>query len=189
MGSDTENGGKASGYLHAKGIFIQSDQGEQIFASGSANPSAPAWLATAAFGNVELMLLRLGQDAAVAAEQTGFASIFEMAPLEPSDWAMIDANQTAEKAKNTSGIVTGVGVVEGDCVLFSKSLVDPGVKPVLLLLDADRREICQPGDLRTDDGNCVLTVPSGDLISAVGLRGEVNGEAKIELLLHHAREV
>ena len=189
LGSDTENGGKASGYLHAKGMFIQSDQGEQIFASGSANPSAPAWLATAAFGNVELVLLRLGQDAVVAAEQTGFASIFEMAPLEPSDWDTIDANQTAEEAKNTSGIVTGVGVVEEDCVLFSKSLIDPGSKPEFLLLNENRQEICRPGDLRTDDGNCVLTVPSGDLISAVGLRGEVNGETKIELLLHHAREV
>ena len=189
LGSGTENGRKAAGYLHAKGIFIHSDQGEQMFASGSANPSAPAWLATAAFGNVELMLLRFGQDAVIAAEQTGFASIFEMEPLEPSDWDTIDANQTAEEAKHTSGIVTGVGVVEDNRVVFSKSLVGPVSKPEFLLLDADRREICQPVDFRTVDENCVLTFPSADLISAVGLRGEVNGETKVELLLHHARVV
>ena len=189
LGSDTENGGKAAGYLHAKGIFIHSDQGEQMFASGSANPSAPAWLATSTFGNVELMLLRFGQDAVIAAEQTGFASIFEMEPLEPRDWDTINVNQTAEEAKNTSGIKTGVGVVEDDRVVFIKSLVGPVSKPEFLLLDADRREICQPVDFRTDDENCVLTFPSGDLISAVGLRGKVNRETKVELLLHHAREV
>ena len=188
LGLGMENGEKTSGYLHAKGILIQTDQGEQIFASGSANPSAPAWLATPA-RNVELMLLRLGQDAVVAAEQTGFASIFEMAPLLPSDWDTINANQPVEEAKNTSGIVTGVGVVGENCIHFSKTLVDTISKPVFLLLDVSRQVICRPRDIRIDDGNCVLTVPSGDLVSAVVLRAEIHGETKVELLLHYAHLV
>ncbi|MDE2817823.1 MAG: hypothetical protein OXK81_14160 [Chloroflexota bacterium] len=191
LGLDMENGGKGAGYLHAKGIFVQSDQGGEIFTSGSANPSAPAWLARPTFGNVELMLMRFGKDAVVAAEQTGFASIFHMDPLGPSDWATIEANRAPEgaEAEHTSKVVTGVGLVEEDSVVFGKSLIDPALKPTFLLLDADRREIRRLGDLRAKDGNYVLKIPSGDLISAVWLRASVNGEPKLELLLHHARVV
>ena len=189
LGSDSENGGKDSGYLHAKGIFIQTDQGEQIFASGSANPSAPAWLATSESGNIELMLLRSGQDAVLAAKQTGYSSIFDMAPLESSDWITINANQSAEEAKSSSSVVTDIGVVEEDCILFNKTLIDLDLKPTFLLLDANRQEICRPTDLRIVDKNCVLTVPLNNLTSAVGLQGWVNGETKFELLLHHMRIV
>ena len=189
LGFDMENGGKDAGYLHAKCIYIKSDQGEHVFASGSANPSAPAWLARPASGNVELMLMRLGKDAVAAAEQTGLASIFNMAPLETSDWEAIAGNQGTDEAACTSKMATGVGVVEGDCVVFSKSLIDAALKPVFLLLDADRREICQLGNLGTKDGKYVLKIPSGELTSAVWLRGHVNGETKVELLLHHARIV
>ena len=191
LGLDMENGVKRAGYLHAKGIFVQSDQRGDIFASGSANPSAPAWLARPKYGNTELMIMRFGKDAVVAAEQTGFASIFDMDPLGPSDWATIDANRAAEEAEeeHTSKVVTGVGLVEEDRVIFSKYLIDQVSKPAFLLLDADRQEICRLGNLRAKDGNYVLKIPLGDLISAVWLRASVNGEPKLELLLHHARVV
>ena len=47
---------KGSRYLHAKGILIEQKNGDVVLVSGSANPSAPAWLATDTSGNVELML-------------------------------------------------------------------------------------------------------------------------------------
>ena len=133
--------------------------------------------------------MRFGEDAVVAAEQTGFASIFDMPPLGPSDWATIGAKQVAEEAERTLLMATGVGVVEEDSVVFSKSLIDPDLMPAFLLLDADRREVCQLGDLRTKDGNYVLKIPSSELTSAVWLRGHINGDIKVELLLHHVREL
>ena len=189
LGFGMENGGKDAGYLHAKFIYIQSDQGEHVFASGSANPSAPAWLANPRSGNVELMLMRCGTDAVAAVAQTGLASIFQMAPLEASDWEAIAGNIGTDEAVCASRMATGVGVVEEDRVVFSKSLIDPALKHVFLLLDADRREVCQLGNLGTKDGKYVLKIPSGELTSAVWLRGHVDGEAKVELLLHHARIV
>ena len=187
LGTETDSEGKTICYLHAKCIYIQSDQGERIFVSGSANPSAPAWLATRTSGNIELMLARLGQDATLAAEKTGFTSVFEMPPLEPDDWATIDANRTADETKGASESATGVAVVEDDHVLFSKKLVVTMTSPEFVLLDADRREISRTRTFKTEHEYCVLTIAVKDLASAVGLQCIVNGEVKVDLLLHHAR--
>lgn len=46
-------------YLHAKFVLAEQTGGASVFASGSANPSRPAWFAKRVSGNVELVLARV----------------------------------------------------------------------------------------------------------------------------------
>lgn len=74
-----------SGYLHAKAIYLETDDvAMDAFVSGSANPSRPAWMATASAGNVEAVLLRLGQEARAVAETIGLRGVFGL-PALPQD--------------------------------------------------------------------------------------------------------
>lgn len=58
-------------YLHAKAIYFEGLDGAAVFASGSANPSAPAWLSEHSTMNVEAMLVRHGKEARECARKLG----------------------------------------------------------------------------------------------------------------------
>lgn len=80
------------GYLHAKSILIQREDGETLLAVGSANPSYPAWLAPGITQNVEMMIARKGVTASEAAEELGLLAIDSMDEIEEIDWLKISEN-------------------------------------------------------------------------------------------------
>ena len=80
------------GYLHAKSLLIQYEDGEAVLAVGSANPSYPAWLAPGITQNVEIMLARKGVDAKEAAEELGLLAIDSMDEIKENDWLKISEN-------------------------------------------------------------------------------------------------
>lgn len=75
-------------YLHAKAIYFESAQGH-LFVSGSANPSRPAWLGTAAYGNVEAVVVRAGVAAKEVAGGMGLAQAFELPPLNRAELTLV----------------------------------------------------------------------------------------------------
>ena len=89
-----------SGYLHAKGILIEDDT-KQILITGSANPSAPAWLPAAGQGNIEAVLLRQGPEVAGVSNALGLSKLAaqpvvqELPPVIPHD------NDNASKSSVT----------------------------------------------------------------------------------------
>ncbi|MCA1797001.1 MAG: hypothetical protein LC645_05585, partial [Geobacteraceae bacterium] len=95
-----EKGSKTPGYLHAKSIFLEREGGQAVMAVGSANPSAPAWLADGVERNIEMMIARKGEEALEAADDLGLLSIESLPPLTEDDWHRIDSNW---KADNSSG--------------------------------------------------------------------------------------
>lgn len=80
--------GKA--YLHAKVLYCHSDQGD-VLVSGSANPSAPAWLGGVANRNQEAVVLLKGQAARQSAKDLGLLEALHCQPLD--DQKLIDACQ------------------------------------------------------------------------------------------------
>ena len=189
LGAESNNGNGPANYLHAKALFLESNRGERIFVSGSANPSSPAWLATDASGNVELMVARLGDSATAAENETGLASVFEMPPLVLADWDTIQANTIPYEASAPSGLHPGIAVAEGDQVILSRACVPAGPDLEFVLLDEERCEICRPERVAIEDANYVLSVPGNELSTAVWLHCGVSGNTKAELLLHHPRIV
>lgn len=87
----TEKDGKP-GYLHAKSLLIQREDGVAVLAVGSANPSYPAWLAPGTSQNVEMMIARKGAAANEAAEELGLLAISSMDEIEGTDWLKISEN-------------------------------------------------------------------------------------------------
>lgn len=80
------------GYLHAKVFYFESDHAAaDVFVSGSANPSRPAWMGSAGDGNVEAVLLQIGGAARRAAEATSMHDLLELPDLD--DEVFVDIRQ------------------------------------------------------------------------------------------------
>ena len=93
------------GYLHAKSIVIEREDGETVLAVGSANPSYPAWLAPKMSQNVEIMVARKGADATEAAKDLGLTDISSMPRIEESDWQEIRKNwEREEQSEQTTAV-------------------------------------------------------------------------------------
>lgn len=92
-----------SGYLHAKAIFFEGKDGDHLLASGSANPSAPAWLGV----NEEAIILRKGGRALEAAEALGLLAIKSFKPMQTEQWEVVstDLPQEAAMQRALSAIV------------------------------------------------------------------------------------
>jgi len=93
---------KQTGYLHAKALWLDREDGASILAVGSANPSAPAWLAPGMSQNVEMMIARKGSEARIAAEELGLPAVAAMPPLQEGDWQEIRRNWERSTATEAS---------------------------------------------------------------------------------------
>lgn len=69
------------GYLHAKAIHLEGRDGRALFASGSANPSAPAWMTDGNSVNTEAMLVRFDADARECASALGLSTLAKLPSL------------------------------------------------------------------------------------------------------------
>ncbi|MEI7636791.1 MAG: hypothetical protein WCJ37_05755 [Syntrophus sp. (in: bacteria)] len=115
-----ENDDKQGGYLHAKSLLIQREDGEIVLAVGSANPSYPAWLASGITQNIELMIARKGEDAKEAAEQLGLTGISSMPPLTDEEWALVKQNweRKGEPSQNDAATQIFIAIVTDDQISF-----------------------------------------------------------------------
>ncbi|WP_413705221.1 hypothetical protein [Pseudomonas sp. Pseusp16] len=78
------------GYLHAKVFYFECDHAAgDIFVSGSANPSRPAWMSGEGDGNVEAVLLQSGDLAREAAEATLMSGLFDLPDLDQEAFEQI----------------------------------------------------------------------------------------------------
>jgi len=175
-------------YLHAKGIMVRTEGGEVVFASGSANPSAPAWLASEKVGNVELMIVRRGTDAEAAAQALGLTEIPALPLLSEDDWADIAANVRSENESPPHHRV-GLAVVEDDQVSFDAGLLEGHLQPTFSLCNADGVFIDVSGNLVRGDHFAVISFPPSALAQAAVLEVRNRGELVLRLLLHHARVI
>ena len=188
LGNDDEKD-VASGYLHAKGVFLRLKNNDCVFVSGSANPSRPAWLANKGDGNTELMVARLGAGAERAASELGFAEIPKLPPLDNNDWQTIANNRSRVDHAATSGPKVGVAVVVDDKVHIDAELAIGLQHATPILLDAECREIAHGNGLIEVDEQYVATFARDHLDQACFLRCALENQTAADLLLHHARIV
>lgn len=72
---DVSQIGRGSGYLHAKVLWVDGENGDAALITGSANPSSPAWTEDSSRRNAEAVLVHLGESARTIANVLGIASI------------------------------------------------------------------------------------------------------------------
>ena len=98
MGATKTNEKESFGYLHAKSILVETEEGTVFLVSGSANPSKPAWMHEKMAGNLEMMLVRVGHEAEMAAKEMGILDIPTMPGLSVADWDVVKRNWRSEKS-------------------------------------------------------------------------------------------
>jgi hypothetical protein len=189
LGTEKEGDADESRYLHAKGIFVEQKGGGAVFASGSANPSAPAWLSPVSGANVELMLAYRGERARTAAKDIGFNLIAEMPALNDDDWHAIESNKDHQTEPSVLDYRSGIAVADEDHVIFEQRLLEGVVKPLFVLHSADGLEMGRTGHYRIEDSAALVEFDNAALAKAGALHVLVDNKLALKLLLHHAREV
>lgn len=189
LGVEDDKADQKTGYLHAKNLLITYQTGNILLATGSANPSAPAWLASKASGNVELMLVRRGQAALEAAESIGLTDMYSLPRLSASDWEAIAVNEQAEYQSEPLGYKTGVAYVDGHTIFVDASLLDglADLEYVLVKRNADEDQVTRNSKAR--GGLVEIDFPAESMATAISLQCKSAGEVKISLLLHHIDKI
>lgn len=115
-----EKDAKQAGYLHAKSLLIQREDGKIVLAVGSANPSYPAWFAPGITQNVEMMIARKGEEAKESAEELGLTSIASMPPLTDEEWAVAKSNwgRDDESGQNDAAAQIFIAIVTDEDIRF-----------------------------------------------------------------------
>jgi hypothetical protein len=174
-------------YLHAKFVLAEQNEGAAVFASGSANPSRPAWLADDAGGNVELMLARIGDDALKAANLLGCDNIYTLLTLTQKDWEEISINQTQWENAPATGIRSGVALAEATRILFDLDLLKCFRDLTFAIIAADGSATGNSSvDVTVEDRFAVLKFTTSDIEKAVALQGFDANKLALNLILHHA---
>jgi hypothetical protein len=176
-----------SSYLHAKAIFARQKDGGAVFASGSANPSVPAWLSSETGGNVELMIARRGDEALAVAQAVGFSNIHAMPSLDDADWQTIEQNTKEQPEVSSLGYRTGLAAAEDERVLVDLGLLAGMDNPVFVLSGADSEEISRTGAFTQQNECAVVLFTAAEIANAVALHVLVGDEPVLKLLLHHVR--
>ena len=116
-------------YLHAKAIYFETDAGD-VLVSGSANPSRPAWMASAGSGNVEVVYLQVGAEARISAQSLELTKAFACEALDLTALKCIVDRSKAEGMFLTTAaeaVCVAVSDVESDSIRLS---LPAGFKPV-----------------------------------------------------------
>ncbi len=85
---DASGIGDGRGYLHAKLIGLELEGGQEILISGSANPSAPAWLADEPRRNAEAVVVRQGKAGSLL-ESLGLTGLAGEKELARGAWSEV----------------------------------------------------------------------------------------------------
>ncbi|WP_229620691.1 phospholipase D-like domain-containing protein [Vibrio parahaemolyticus] len=129
-GKDSE---QPKGYLHAKFLVIETQNQKTYIITGSANPSAPAWLSSGSSGNTEIMVVRSDSESTLVAETLGLTRLKEESALLDGDWDVILENWVKTDEENSDAIPLGMAVMNERCIRFStRTVIEAPFECVLL---------------------------------------------------------
>ena len=171
----------AARYLHAKILWFQGSDGE-FLVTGSANPSAPAYLATAGSRNAEAVVI----DRRDGAAKTLGLDVLASAPnVEQRDWERVAARNVdrARRKSNASGSV--VLAVPTDAGFTLEHPIGAG-----LALEGFGADGCLLGRAVTG-ADTPMEIETVDAVrdGAQTLRGTRSGKKAVVVLVHRPREV
>lgn len=186
--------GKASdkdelpGYLHAKSLTLRTTEGKYYLATGSANPSAPAWLQPGLAGNTEIMLLREGGGAEDAARDLGLLGIPDLSPMTAADWATVKGNWESEhRDKVLESTSIGIGLATENGIVLRVVLPLDVIALPCELLDQSQQTIGEVVAKRTSSG-FLIELTEKELARASFVRVTTNTQQKM-YLIHHQRQI
>lgn len=101
------------GYLHAKAIYLEGGTGRAVFAGGSANPSAPAWMTDGNTANTEAMLVSFDAAASTCASALGLSMLAKLPSLSTQTLGEVATRSRKEiRAPQPEAIPLYVGIAD-----------------------------------------------------------------------------
>lgn len=114
------------GYLHAKAIYLETETGEEILITGSANASGAAWLDNGGGrSNCEAVVCLRSKEAASAVKALGLQELARCPAIDLKDWQLIESNKLkhanlfTEKGKQS--LLTAIETEAGFRILLKNS--------------------------------------------------------------------
>ena len=114
LNPENDKEGQDLGYLHAKSLVLETFEGKVYLVTGSANPSAPAWLASATSANTEIMIIRADNAAVQISAALGLTKIIDAPSLKEDEWRCMENNWRRDDARNESNIPLSMAVAKDD---------------------------------------------------------------------------
>jgi len=175
---------QAPRYLHAKAIYFESAQGD-LFVSGSANPSRPAWLGTATNGNVEAVVVRAGSAAREIVGAMGLAKAFGLPPLNQAELESVaerGQNEMVHLADEFESVRVAIADADAESIAFDY----PNPERLTLMhaegASADER---WDGSLEIAGPSRVAIRPEGALGRIRSVVFRVGDERMLRAIVHH----
>lgn len=175
---------QARRYLHAKAIYFESAQGD-LFVSGSANPSQPAWFGTAAYGNVEAVVVRTGSAAKDIASFMGLAKAFDLPSLNQAELetvakrGQIELDHRAEEPESVR-----VAIADAEAETISLDYPNPE-RLTLMHAEGASADEHWNGSLEVTGPSRVLIRTEGPLGRVRSLVFRIGGERSVRAIVHH----
>lgn len=175
------------GYLHAKAIYMESDNAlNDAFVCGSANPSRPAWMADSSGGNVEAVLLRIGQDSRAIAEETAIRSLFDLPPITSDIFASIATRSKAcAEIEQSNALPILSGVSDPDLGLLHISNRIKLLNLMSAILYGPNLELLETIRTIEASGGCLVLKPTVDISSIRSCVLESDGASVARVMVVH----
>ena len=183
--------GKDKGYLHAKGLWVQGEDGQEILITGSANPSSPAWTEVPNKRNAEAVIVHLGNSALETAVALGINLIPSMPELGKDMLEML-AKRAAQPETETKSSASTIAVIaealEKEILINCKGL-DTDQVEVIRCWEYGREKYYAPINISWDNLGLHIDIEI-EHISKVGfLEIELKGGRRIQAVVHHPKTI
>lgn len=173
---------KGKGYLHAKAIHFEIRNGRNVFASGSANPSEPAWLSRRPDANVEAMLVRFGAEADQCAKAIGLTALPSAKAVSPEQMKHVAERSRQALPAIPAGAKVLVGVADYERRAITAPLAQLGVATALVA--TGESDLAIPG-VELDWAGGELIGVNGDLSAIRSIKVKNNQSIVGRVLIHH----
>ncbi len=171
------------GYLHAKGLYIDTGGAGDVLAVGSANPSTPAWLGAAGNVNDEAIVVRLGNVARAAARDLGLAAVPSLPKVTSKGLDRIAGNRKQQPASPDEMSRVVVAVAMDDGFALSIEAVPSIVRAIAL--DQKGAELATLGETHADTGRLILNATPAVVAATTTLLIWLRQRVAIRALVHH----
>jgi hypothetical protein len=139
---ETESLREGIGFLHAKAILFECQDGQEALITGSANPSSPAWLNPPNERNAEAVVLRLATGKNSIAKALGIKSLARQPRVSQDAWRKM-VKRPAER-DTPPGHLPVIAMATDQGVEIDARLLNFTLKPEARIMDANSElmDIC-----------------------------------------------
>jgi hypothetical protein len=173
VGADKITPGKRRGYLHAKAMLIENES-ERVLLTGSANPTAAAWLSPPNTRNAEIVLIR--RLPAGSADDVGLGDLGSEHDVSPVVLAKLRSRP--ERPGTLGGLAPLIGVCQGANIRIEGNFRSIG--PVVV---RDGAGIELSSTSRGDDAQIVVEV-ADRAHDATSIEAMLDGELRYGFVHH-----